>query len=241
MTASEAESFDEVLRTETTRFLDTIDACVEALPDLLEAYGADGTVDARVEAIREAESDCDRAARRISSHIANADAAELGIRLTRVHLHAGNTIGLFQQLDEIPNTVEQIAEELEAIAPEPAPRVLVILREMATIASDAIIALRNAVIGYVDILCETDAQRSIAADVTEIRALESDVDRLRNDAITAAFQIEGRDALVYREIALLLDALVDTMEDVTDHMILTAGNRSWIDLEPADDDLQTRQ
>lgn len=227
--------FDEALRADTIEFLDGIEACVDSLPPLLEAYAQGEPIESGVAEIRDLERDCDRHARQLGSHVANADVTDLGIRLTRVHLHAGHTIGLFQQLDEIPNAVEQVAEELQAIRPDPAPVVLAHLLEMAAIATDATIALRNAVVGYVDVLCSSDAECSIAADVREVRALESDVDRLRNDAITAAFDVDGRDALVYRQFALQVDALVDTMEDVTDHMILSAGNRDWLDLEPGRD------
>lgn len=236
MAATTSDQLDDALRTDTIRFLDSIEACVDALPDLLERYADGDDVTDLVDEIRAHESDCDDAARHLGALIVNADASDLGIRLTRVHLHSGRTIGLFQRLDEIPNTVEQLAEELAAIAPAPAPECLAILAEMASIARDALIALRNAVVGYVEMLCDPTETHSIAADVEEIRALESDVDRLRNDAITAAFRLDGRDALVYRELALLVDAVVDTMEDVTDHMILIAGNRSWIELEPLTDD-----
>lgn len=171
MPLSESASFDGALRTRTIRYLDAIEGCVDALPVLIDAYDGGDSVAEQTAEIRRLESDCDRVARQIGALIANADVTDLGLRLTRVHLHSGRTIGLFHRLDEIPNTVEQVAEELDTSRPDPAPEVLAILHEMAAIAADAVLTLRNAVIGYVDMLCESAESHSIAADVHEIRAL----------------------------------------------------------------------
>ncbi|MFB6271057.1 MAG: DUF47 domain-containing protein [Halobacterium sp.] len=219
-----------VSQTETYLGL-TVD-CVACLPELLDAYPADdyGAVVDRVAAL---ESDCDRANRRICALVADADVRDLGIRLTRVHLHAGQTIELFHALDEVANAVEQFATDLAAFRPSLPPARRRRFVEMAECAVDAMDALRSAVTDYVAVLCNPEESTSIADDVERVRDVESECDRLRNDAVAEAFaDADGETALVCRELAAVLDDVVDAMEDVTDRMVRTTGSDLAIEAEP---------
>jgi uncharacterized protein Yka (UPF0111/DUF47 family) len=102
-----------VSRTET--YLDQTDACVALLPELLAAY-PDGDYGEVVDRISTVESDCDRTNRRLCGLVADADVRDLGIRLTRVHLHASQTIELFNALEEVANATEQFAVDLDESA-----------------------------------------------------------------------------------------------------------------------------
>jgi len=233
MTATEREPFEARLRSETETYLDHTAACVECLPRLVDAYAADGDYEAVAGRIAETEGKCDETNRRVSALVGNADVRDLGIRLSRVHLHSGQTIDLYHALDEVANAAEQFADEMAAIRPERDPALLDSLAEMAALAVDAATALRPAVAGYLDALCDPEASVSIAHEVAHVRAVESECDRLRADLVASAFDGDASGtALVYRELATLLDGVVDAMEDVTDRMIRITGTELSIDVEP---------
>jgi len=221
-----------VSRTET--YLDQTEACVALLPELLAAY-PDGDYREFVDRISTLESDCDRTNRHLCGLVADADVRDLGIRLTRVHLHASQTIELFNALDEVANAAEQFAVDLDGLRPDLPPDRRDRFDEMAAEAATAMAALRSAVTDYVGVLCNPETSADIAGDVACVRNVESRCDRLRNEAVTAAFDGDaGGDAsaLVCRELALQLDEVVDAMEDVTDRMVRTTGSELAVDAEP---------
>ncbi|MFB6171717.1 MAG: DUF47 domain-containing protein [Haloarculaceae archaeon] len=235
MPVADSAQFEARIVSQTETYLDQVEACVTEVPRLLEAYADRGPYRQTADRIAEAESDCDRTQREIGGLIANADATDLGIRLTRLHLNSGPTIELYQLLDEIANAAERFAEELVAIGPQRSLACLDRLREMAECAARTVPHLRRAVAEFVRVLCDPGRTGSVVEEVTRIRAAESDCDRTRNDLLAAAFDGATTEPLVYREFALLLDGLVDTMEDVTDQLLLITGNQSWIAIEPERD------
>jgi uncharacterized protein Yka (UPF0111/DUF47 family) len=232
MPDTDTKSLGGRLVSQTATYLDQTEACVRCLPRLLEEY-PDGRYRETVERIATLESDCDRTNRRICALVADADVRDLGIRLTRVHLHAGQTIELFHALDDVANAVERFANDLVAFRPQLSPERRDRVQAMAVGALEAMTALRSAVTDYVAVLCDPDGSASIADDVRRIREAESECDRLRNEAVRAAFDADdGDSALVFRELVVGLDAVVDAMEDVTDRMVRTTGAELSIDAEP---------
>lgn len=232
MQDSDTPALGDRLVSQTASALDLTADCVTALHSLLSAYPDDGYEDA-VARVSRLESDCDSATRRICALVADADVRDLGIRLTHVHLYAGQTIELFHALDEVANAVEQFAADLAAVRPSLPADVRRCFLEMAACAGDAMTALRDAVSEYVDVLCNPEASTSIAEDVQRIRVVESECDQLRNEAVAAAFDdADGATALVCRELAGALDSVVDAMEDVTDRMVRTTGSDLAVDAEP---------
>lgn len=230
---SGTRSFEQRLRDGTETYLDQIDATVQLLPPLLAAYRDDDGYRRVADRIGEQESACDTTLRRIGALIVNADVTDLGIRLSRLHLNTGATIELYQLLDEIPNLAEQFADELLAMAPPRSPRTLTALSTMIDLAVEAMSAIRGAVGTYVEMVTNGDPQANPLPAIERVRHLESETDDTRNETITTAFQHEESGAgLVFRELAVLLDALVDAMEDVTDRIVLIAGTESWIDVDP---------
>lgn len=235
MATVEDGTFEDRFVSQTTSYLDRLEACVTLLPELLERYGDGEPYQQTVERICDLESDCDARNRHISALIADADVEQLGIRLTRIHLHSGQIIELYGLLDEIANTAEQFAEELVAIDPRPAARPLEVLAEMAAKIVSTTTHLHRAVETYVHALCHPNEPTAIVDAVQQVRDAETDGDALRNEVLATAFDDAAiENPLVYREFALLLDSILDAMEDVTDKMIFISGNQSWIDVEPND-------
>ncbi|MFB6071796.1 MAG: hypothetical protein ABEJ88_02410 [Halobacterium sp.] len=225
--------FDERLAVATETYLDQLDACVARLPRLVDAFEDGDGYRETATTIGDLESGCDRTHRRVSALVGDADVQDLGIRLSRVHLHAGQTIELYHALDAVANAAEQFADDLVAIGPPRAPELLALLGEMAACAADAMAALETAVTGFLTVLCEPNESVSVADAVEDVRAAESDCDRLRSRVVTRAFgDGETDQPLVYRALADRLDAVVDAMEDVTDRMIRLAGTELSFDVEP---------
>lgn len=233
MASTDREPIGDKFAQQTTVYLDQLEECLELLPQLLRQYAEDGAYREVADQIRELESDCDKANRDISALISNSTGEQIGLRNVRIHLNPGGVIVLYQTIDKIVNTAEQFAEELVGITPSRMDEPLVLLTEMAEKAVMTVSALRNAIMGYVNALLHPEQSISIADDVLQIRAIESECDKLRNEIIATVFDGEaGTTSLVYRELALLMDELVDSVEDVTDQLIFITGNRQWIDIEP---------
>lgn len=234
-TADDDGRFDDRLASQTATYFDRIEECVAQLPRLIEQYADDGPYHRTAERIRDLETECDTVNRQICGLITNAAVDDLGVRLTRIHLHAGQIVELYRLLDEIPNVAEQFAEQLVAIEPERSGDCLAVLERMAGTIVDAASFLRVAVSEYVHALCRPEGSTAVVEEVQQIRGAESDGDGLRNEVISTAFADGGVEhPLVYREFALLLDEILDATEDVTDQMIFTIGNQSWFEVEPDD-------
>jgi uncharacterized protein Yka (UPF0111/DUF47 family) len=233
MQDGDSDTLEHRLVTQTATYLDQVVECVECLPPLVEQYAADEHYQSTVDRIADVESRCDRTNREISSLVADADVRDLGIRLTRVHLHSRQTIELFHLVDDVANAAEQFAEELAATAPERRPEQLELLQEMAAIAAEATDSFRRLVTAFVKVVTAPECEAVVVNEVAAIREAESDCDDLRNELVRSAFAGEGvRTPFLYRELALQLDEIVDLMEDVTDLLIRLTGNDIAIELEP---------
>jgi len=226
--------FEDRLRERTGTYLDQIDATVQLLPALLAAYRDDDGYRRVADRIGEQESACDRIQRQIGADVANADVTDLAIRLNRLHLTSGATIQLYGLLDEIPNHAERFADELLAMRPPRSRRAFEAMTTMVALAVEAMVALRKVVESYVEMVTNGDGQSDPRSPIERIRHLESECDDTRNEVIAIAFgHVEPPARLVFRELAVLLDALVDAMEDVTDRVVLIAGTESCTEVDPA--------
>jgi uncharacterized protein Yka (UPF0111/DUF47 family) len=230
--ASPDASIDAQLRAQTEQYLEEMSDCVGLLPQLLRNYSRREGFEETAEEIRRLESQCDERNRRVSSLLSNATTREIGLRNTRLHLNSTQVLELYQRLDDIANTAERIAEELVTIRP---PRIQSCFRrfqEMAEYATTAMGVLTEVIATFARLLCSWDETGTIAEGIQTIRAAESSCDRIRNVLIEDVFAGEAvADPLVYREFALLFDQLTDTIEDVTDQVVLISSSESWIGTE----------
>jgi uncharacterized protein Yka (UPF0111/DUF47 family) len=230
MASDTAETVEEQILFRTTEFVSELTACADAVTRLLEEYGAGAALDETVEDVGRHETACDRICRELTGLISalNSDRAQPG--LLGVYLNAGQTLQLFQQLDEIANALERFADQLAAMRPPESAEVFDGLADMASYARAAMVSLGELTSSFVQRLCRADDVRLEPDIVDELRALETKSDIVRNEIVATAFETEDtQTALVYRELALMLDDALDAIEDAVDQMTIIAGRRPAAD------------
>ncbi len=226
------KTLDGELVTETDLYINGVTECVTLVGTLLDDYLAERDYRETVDEIRTRESECDRTNRRISALITNATAKDIGLGNTRIHLNSTQIIRLYQRVDDVANAAEKIAEELLTIAPSPRDTYFRRYEEMVECATSAMEALNRAVTTFARLLCSPAESGSIAAEIETVRTAESACDELRNDLIADAFSDESlSDPWTLHRFAHLFDELVDTVEDVTDQLVLVSSSEEWIATE----------
>jgi uncharacterized protein Yka (UPF0111/DUF47 family) len=232
MATEESSEFGRRLESTTERYLDGLSDCVRALPAVIEAFEANRGCQPIVSRIRRLESDCDRLKLELGTLVTRSAGRQLGVRLAWIHRHADRMLELYELLDTIANTTEQFAGELLAIAPPRRTACLDGLAKMAELAVVAMDRLAEVVGTFVRTLCRPAYEVSITEAVSTIRALEGESDSVRNRVLEAAFDDDcDGDAVAYRQLAVLLDGVLDTVEDVTDQLHLMTGLEGWFDIE----------
>lgn len=232
MAVDEPSPFGRRLESTTEQYLDQLGECVEMLPSLITAHEEDETRHQIVDDIGAREDACDATKLELGQLVTDVDAEEIGLRLTQIHVHADRLLALYGHLDSIANSAEQFALELTAIDPKRRENCLEGLREIAEIAVTAMAHLNTAVIEFIRALCRPRHDVSITTSVSTIRALEAEADAARNEILEAAFAGQSdADALAYRQLAVILDGVLDAMEDVTDQMHLVTGSEAWFDID----------
>ena len=232
MALEERTAFGRRLESSTDQYLESLAAAIETLVPLVDQYRADGEYSPIVERIRQFESDCDERRREIGGLITDVDPEATGIRLTWVYLHADRLLGLYEALETVANSAEQFATELEAIAPPRKRECLDGLYRMAEYAAIAVDELKDAVSAFVRALCRPDYVISITEPITRIRTVEAETDAIRSEVLSTAFDGEhDGTGVIYRQLAVLLDGVLDAIEDVTDRMHLLSGTEEWLDID----------
>lgn len=230
MDSEEREPFAHRLESLTTRFVDRIATCLDQLAELVSLYGDGRPIMECVRRIRDLEGECDDIHRSVATHVSTVEVRELGIQLTGIHLNRDQLLELFATLDEIANGAERFASDLEAIEPPVIDDCLGDLAEMIATARAGIRFLTDAVPAFIQSLTNQARRVTINEIVGPVRRIESHADDLREEVIKAAFEREtAAVAFVYRELALLLDGVVDAMEDASDRMLLVGGDSQVVD------------
>lgn len=225
-------TFGGRLESRTDQYLEQLTTCVEAVVPLIDRYRDGREYDAIVERIHRLESDCDETKRAIGGLVLNIDPEATGIRLTWIYLHADRLLELYETLDSIANSAEQFATELDAIEPPRRKPCLDGLYRMAERAVAAIAELEYTVSAFVRALCRPDHTVSLTERIETIRTIERNADAIRNGVLSVAFDgaYDGT-SVVYRQLAVLLDAVIDAVEDVTDRMNLISSTEAWLDID----------
>lgn len=232
MALEDRTAFDRQLESSTDQYLEELTACVETLVPLVDRYRSSEEHEDIVERVRQLESDCDETKREIGRLVTRVDPETAGIRLTWVCLHTDRLLELYEALETVANSAEQFATELDAISPPRREQCLDGLYRMAEHGSIAVRELKAAISSFVRALCRPEYTVSITDRITTIRTIEAEVDTIRNDVLSTAF--DGTDdgtGIVYRQLAVLLDAVLDAIEDVTDRMHLLSGTEEWLDID----------
>jgi len=226
-------TFGDELDAQTETYLDRLTDCVALLPDILDEYATDGDYEATFEEIGEIESECDRLNREINGTITNSGPDEIGLLNSRVHFNASELISFYGTLDVIANHTERIAQELLMMRPPHDNACFEGLHEMGCEIAGGLAALEAVVVEFVHAMSRTDESTDLTADIEAVRAMESACDELRNTVISTAFDDDEIDQpLMYREFAILFDELANTMEDITDQVVIIASNEPGITTEP---------
>lgn len=225
---SEAD-FGDRLEAQTDGYLTPLVDCVSLLPELLAEYEREADTDATVERIEELESECDQLHREITALLTNGDPSDIGIRNTRLNYNQSGLVEFYRQIDVLANLTERIAHEITMMRPPHDNDCFRGLLEMAEEIAGVLSTLEDVVERFVHDLTTIDASDSFAADIQAIRDAESRCDAIKNDVIETAFNTEGIDQpLMYRELAILVDDLANTMEDVTDQIIAISSDEPGI-------------
>ncbi len=214
----------------TETYLDWISGCVSLLEDLLGRYKAERPIDLTVNRIDRLESECDRLGRELSALVTTTD--EVDLQHLRIHHNAQRIVTIYQRLDTIASRTERIATEFRTIAPALSTAYFESFSDLAEWTTTAMEALETAVVEFVDLLCGSADSGSIVEEVQTVRMAEGACDELRDQITAEAFADPAVDRpLVYREFASLFSGLSDTMEDVTDELVVLSGRASWIETE----------
>ncbi|WP_144923291.1 DUF47 domain-containing protein [Halorubrum salsamenti] len=221
--------FGERLESQTAAYLDRIDDCVALLPRALDEYASDGPYRETVDEIAAIESECDGLVREITGTITNAGPDDIGLLNTRINFNESALLDFYKELDVVANHTERIVREVVMMRPDADGDSFRDMREMAGRIVEMVTVLGDVVEGFVRGLARSDTTETLTEGIEAIRGLESECDELRNDAIATAFADDAVDQpLVYRELAILLDELANTIEDLTDRMVVIASKEPGI-------------
>lgn len=236
MTADAGDAdFGAQLEAKTDTYLDRLTECVGLLPEALDQYAAGEPTDDTVERIEDLESECDQLHRDITALITNGDPADMGIRNTRLNYNQSGLVEFYRRIDVMANLTERIAHEITMMRPPYDNDCFRGLREMAEEVASMQSTLEDVVERFVHNLTTIDASDSFAADIQAIRDAESRCDAIKNDVIETAFNDGIDQPLMYRELAILVDDLANTMEDVTDGIITISSDEPGIVTETGPD------
>jgi uncharacterized protein Yka (UPF0111/DUF47 family) len=233
-----SEDFGAELERRTDEYMDTLDECVSLLPTLLEQYAGGDDVEETVERIGDLESEGDRMIRSITSEITNSDPEDMGLLNTRFNYNQTELIEFFKRIDVLANLTERIAQELPIMQPAHDNACFEGLAEMADHVANMTATLEDVVERLVKALARTNETETLYDDIKAIRDMESRCDSIKDDVIATAFADGSiEQPLLYRELAILFDDLANTMEDVTDRIIVIASDEPGLvtEIDPADE------
>jgi len=192
-------------------YLDRVEDCVGTIPRFFEDHGS-AVQGKRVAEAVSAESDCDAMVSSLRKDITHTEKPEpvgLYIKTEAVLRFLGTT-------DEVANSAED-AVRLAYVTDTGLPReVGGMLAEMGELAVTATSALSEATL---EVFCSLEQPGSVdvSEEVGRVRDAESDCDRLKYDAVEAAFgELPAGEASVAKDIALCLDEVPNNAEDAAD-------------------------
>jgi uncharacterized protein Yka (UPF0111/DUF47 family) len=220
--------FGERLEAQTAAYLDRIDDCVALLPRALDEYADGGPYRETVDEIAAVESECDDLVRELTALITHAGPDDIGLLNTRINFNESALLDFYNEIDVVANHTERIVQEVAMMRPDADTEPFRRMREMAGRIAEMTVVLADVVEGFVRGLARADAAETLAEGIESIRELESECDELRNEAIETAFADGVDQPLVYRELAILLDELANTVEDLTDRMVVIASKEPGI-------------
>jgi len=222
--------FGERLEAQTATYLDRIDDCVALLPRRPStSTRAAARTARRSTKLPPSKASATTKSGEITGVITNAGPDDIGLLNTRINFNESALLDFYKELDVVPNHTERIVQEVAMMRPDADTDSFRDMREMADRITKMTAVLGDVVERFVRGLARSDATETLTEGIEAIRDLESECDDLRNDAIETAFADTDIDQpLVYRELAILLDELANTIEDLTDRIVVIASKEPGI-------------
>lgn len=220
MAETETGRFATTFEERTEQYLDRVDGTVTRLPMVLETYRTGRTsFHQDVDEVRGMESACDDLLAVLRRTIASSTP-----NFTGIYLQRGDVLELFVRIDEVVNRVETFLTELAAMCPALSDGAHDDLVRMADLTAQATSLLTTATTSLIETLCRTGTETAVTGLVDEVRTLESRCDTTRTKLLADAFaEREADDALLWRELAVTLDAAMDAVEDAADQLSYIEG------------------
>ncbi|MFB6200420.1 MAG: DUF47 domain-containing protein [Halorhabdus sp.] len=217
MVQNVADSVADRLLEDTDAYVTSVVTITEEFADTMAVYRQDTSIlpDAR-RRIDALESDCDDHLQNVRRLVGES----MPPNYTEAYLRSGELLQLYRVLDAVPNRIEQFVTELAVTSPPLDAETRACFRDMSRRIAVGVDRLSGVVSAYVEGLVTSGDTVHVAPHVDAIASNESDCDAIRDAVIATAFE-SGVDAeaLFVRELVVGLDAVMDAIEDVGDHLL----------------------
>jgi|AntRauTorcE11898_2_1112593.scaffolds.fasta_scaffold38922_2 uncharacterized protein Yka (UPF0111/DUF47 family) len=210
-------AFADEIRSRTDTYLNQVKATTAHLPDIVDAYGENpDAFTAAVDRLNTQESECDATLRELNTLLGES----LPPNYTDVYLRADDVVRLYSRIDAVPSRSERFARELVNMRPSLTAETRNVLREMGELVVEGTVILADLADAYVESLVTSGDPIVVADEVETVVELETACDGFKYDAFETAFaDYETADALMVRELLLVLDAAMDAIEDAAEHLL----------------------
>jgi uncharacterized protein Yka (UPF0111/DUF47 family) len=216
-----ASTDTDELVAKTGVFLHHVTESADDLTAALDAYGTDEEAFASaVSRLVAVESACDSTLHELRRMVAS----EIDPSFSGAFLRKRDLLELYTRVDRIPTELERFARQLRAMEPSLTDGQLATFAEMTEHISVAVRTLTTAISGFVEGLVQGGTRDDPTETVDAVAELESTCDRLKYNALAAAFERgASSQALSFRELLVCLDGAMNAVEDAADHLLFASG------------------
>ena len=217
MARTATEAFETRLCDATETYLQTVTSTTDGFTDAMADYHRDPeTIERTRGRLRTLETACDESLDAVRRLIGES----MPPNVTEAYLRTEDLLALFQYVDRIPNRIERFTAELYAIDPPIDADIRACIRDVSGRIAVATATLSRIVEAYVSGMCSCGEGIHVEPHVRRIARCESDCDAIRDRLIEHVCR-DGVDAeaLVVRELIVVLDSAMDAVEDAGDHLL----------------------
>lgn len=200
-------------------YLDRVEDCVYHLHRFFEEYEEEGFQRHVAETVG-AESDCDTMVSNLKKDVTLTKKTEP----TGLYIKIPAVLRLLRTTDRVANTAEDTVRFTYATRPELPSDVGDRLTEMG---ENTVAATSSLTVAALRVLRSFEQPRSVdvSEEVKTVRDAESRCDRLKYDAVEAAFdELSTSDAAVVKDVVMRLDEVPNGVEDAVDVLLYLSTN-----------------
>ena len=215
---AESEGYD--ITPDARRYLERLADCVGVVPEVIEKHGSEEGIHDEVDRVAEAESDCDVLVDRMKRNVVGS----VDPRTTGLYIRSESVVRLLRELDRVANSAEETARLIRSTRPDMPQETRDRLTEVAGRSAVATSVLADCVVRTFESF-EEPGTVDVSEEAERIRETERRCDRLKYEAVEAAFEeLPTADAVVVKDVASALDGVPDGIEDAVDVLVyLTDG------------------